>query len=77
MWYDSLREYSGFLSAMIAAVFDTVEEVQQFIDSPQTFNDEYSAWVDAGRPTESDDNWSEFVDTITEDSSESEDSGAA
>lgn len=72
MWYDSLKQFSSFLKVMIAAVFDDVQQIVEFIDNPQLYDDEYTEWANTGYPTENDKNWDDFIAAISSDDEDEE-----
>jgi hypothetical protein len=70
-WYHDSSLLRSFGTALInAEVLEDLEDVLAFFQHPQRYNQFYMEWENAGFPNEGDDNWDEFVDSI----SESEDS---
>jgi hypothetical protein len=72
-WMDSAATSNKFLSVLIDAdlITDT-DDVQQFLSKPQRYSDVYEAWDDAGFPESEDENWDEFVESVSDDESTDE-----
>ncbi len=72
-WIDSAADLRKFLNILIDAdVIEDTEDVQSFLDKPQRYNDVYDAWDEAGFPESDDDNWDEFVGSVTDEDTEEE-----
>jgi hypothetical protein len=66
-WIDSGATVRKFLNVLIdAEAIENIEDVQQFLNKPERYNEVYEAWDDAGFPESDDENWDEFVSTITD-----------
>lgn len=76
MWYDDLTLVKQLGEALSnAEYFEDNAEFRSFLTKPQRFNPIYNVWEESGFPTsDEDDNWDEFVDSISDDTGETDDS---
>ena len=75
-WYNDGSLTRSFLLALVnAEYFDTTGDMTDILEHPQRYNATFQAWEELDYPTESDENWDEFINAITdtEESDETDD----
>lgn len=72
-WFDNAQLSRSFQAALINADSLDMDNLGDFLSSPQQWQEEYEAWQDAGFPNDDSDNgWDQFVDAISSDEAEEE-----
>jgi len=73
-WYSDaslIRSFGAVLAT--AGVIEGTDDFTAFLDQPQRYDEYFDAWSTAGYPTDSDNNWDEFVELVSNDDESDED----
>ena len=75
LWYHDSYLVDGLAEALTnAEVFESANDILEFRKKPQKYTAYYEAWEDQGFPSSEDDaNWDDFVEAVSEDEDESDD----